>query len=115
LEHETDHTIQVIDLRFERGPFLYSVTKCHKPSPVTDTDEFNEVALRRIICDRGDQLDQLREPYFRRQQSARAMYSTLKFITSKYLSVLTDEHITGLYLATLRSWPLTENSINQMK
>jgi hypothetical protein len=44
------------------------------------------------LYSRGDQLDQLREPQFRWQQSAVAMYSTLKFIKSKHCSVLTDEH-----------------------
>jgi hypothetical protein len=48
----------------------------------------------RIIYTRGGQLDYLREPHFRRQQSAGAMCSTLKFIKSKYRSVLTDEHLT---------------------
>jgi hypothetical protein len=49
-----------------------------------------------LLYTRGGQLDQLREPNFRRQQSARAMFSTLKFIKSKYRSVLTDEQLADL-------------------
>jgi hypothetical protein len=37
---------------------------------------------------RGCQLDELPELHFRRQQSARAIYSKLKFIKSKYRSAL---------------------------
>jgi hypothetical protein len=65
----------------------------------------------------GGQLDQLRGPHFQRKQPARGMsyscaqrfisifgttysceslYSTLKFIKSKYRSVFTDEHLTEL-------------------
>jgi hypothetical protein len=44
---------------------------------------------------RGDQLDQLWEPHFGRQQLARAMYSMLTCIISKYHTVLTD-HLTEL-------------------
>jgi hypothetical protein len=49
-------------------------------------DAFQELKL----YNRGGQLDQLHEPNFRRQQSARAMYSKLKFIKSKYRSGLTN-------------------------
>jgi hypothetical protein len=51
---------------------------------------------RKVGIRRGGQTDQLREQHFRSQQYARAMFSTLKFIKSKYRSVLTDEHLTEL-------------------
>jgi hypothetical protein len=51
-------------------------------------------SLIHTAYNRGGQLDQLREQHFSRQQLARDMYSTLKFIKSKYRSVLTDEHLT---------------------
>jgi hypothetical protein len=71
---------------------------------------------------RGGQLDQLWEPHFRWQQSARAtsyscaqklissfstrysyesLYSTLKFIKSNYCSVLTHEHFAELVYTAL--------------
>jgi hypothetical protein len=53
---------------------------------------------------RGGQLDQLREPHFRRQHSTRAMYSTIKLIRSKYRSVLTDEHLTELVETALNTY-----------
>jgi hypothetical protein len=36
-----------------------------------------------MAYNRGSHLNQLWEPHFRRQQSARAMYSTLKYIKIK--------------------------------
>jgi hypothetical protein len=70
----------------------------------------------------GGQLHQLRGPYFRRQQSARAKYSTLKLIKSKYRSVLTDEHLTELvrtalstYQPNLKKLTAIQNYINQIK
>jgi hypothetical protein len=50
--------------------------------------------LKFKLYTRGGQLDQLRDPHFRRQQSARAMCSTLTLAKSKYRSVLTDELLT---------------------
>jgi hypothetical protein len=53
---------------------------------------------------RGGQLDQLREPHFSRQKSARAIYSMLKFIKSKYCSVLTGERLTELVRTVLTTY-----------
>jgi hypothetical protein len=51
-----------------------------------------------IVYIRGGQLHQLGDPHFRRQQqSARVMYSTLKFIARKYRSVLTANTSVRLY------------------
>jgi hypothetical protein len=50
-----------------------------------------------IIYTRGGQLDQLREPQFRKQQSATAMYSTLKLIKSNYRSVMMTNILLSLY------------------
>jgi hypothetical protein len=62
------------------------------------------VATVFIAYSRGGQLEQLGESHFRRQQSARAMYSTLKSIKSKYRSVLSDEHLTGLVRTALTAY-----------
>jgi hypothetical protein len=50
------------------------------------------------------------------------MYSTLKFITSKYHSVLTDEHLIELvqaalttYLPNFKKLTTCSNDINQVK
>jgi hypothetical protein len=45
---------------------------------------------------RGGQPDNIREPQFRRQHLARAMYSTQKFIKSKYRSIINDERPTEI-------------------
>jgi hypothetical protein len=64
---------------------------------------------------RGGQLDQLREPHFRKQQSASHGYSTLKLIKSKYRSVLTAGHLTELVRTALTSWVLIQNYVNRTK
>jgi hypothetical protein len=52
----------------------------------------------KIYC-RGGQLYLLQEQDFVRQQLATAIYSTLKFIKSKYQLILTDEHLTPYWPA----------------
>jgi hypothetical protein len=71
-------------------------------------------------CNRGGQLHQLWELQFRRQQSATAICSMLKFIKSKHGSILTEEHLAELTWTvittyqTKRSWPFIQNYINQI-
>jgi hypothetical protein len=60
-----------------------------------------------LLYVRDGQLDQHRQPHFRTQQSARTMYSTLKFIKSKYRSILTVELLTEFEIDSLSRIILT--------
>jgi hypothetical protein len=58
-----------------------------------------------LLYDRGGQLHQVREPHFRRQQTAKPRTQRKKkIIKSNYRSVLTDERVTELIRTALTTY-----------